>query len=76
MHDSRPNTRMPSLLSQLSSTEGVANSSFVTELPDNPNVEPVSAEVRGRTAVCIRNLEKTFSPRGKKPVKAVDGMLH
>lgn len=41
----------------------------------NPDVEPVSAEIQNRTAVHIQNLEKTFSPRGKKPVKAVDGML-
>lgn len=45
------------------------------DLPANPDIEPVSAEVQARTAVHIKNLEKTFSPKGKKPVKAVDGIV-
>lgn len=69
-------TRITSLFWQMSSAEGIGNLAYVSELPDDPNVEPVSAEVREKTAVRIRNLEKTFNPRGKKPVKAVDGMLH
>lgn len=52
-------------------SEGVPNSGYVSDA--NPDVEPVSAEMQDRTAVHIQNLEKTFSPRGKKPVKAVDG---
>lgn len=57
---------------KLSSTEGVDNQVFSTEAPENPDVELVSAEMKQRTAVRIRNLEKIFSSRGKKPVKAVD----
>ena len=59
-----------------STSEGVDNLSYSSPLPENPDVEPVSSEVQQRTAVCIRNLEKTFNPRGKQPVKAVDGRLH
>lgn len=57
---------------KLSPTEGVNNQTFSVELPDNPDVELVSDEMKQRTAVRIRNLEKIFSSRGKKPVKAVD----
>ncbi|XP_071532999.1 cholesterol transporter ABCA5-like [Panulirus ornatus] len=44
-----------------------------TEPPANSDVEPVSSELCGKIAVCIRNLKKTYHPSGKEPVKAVDG---
>ena len=42
-------------------------------IPDSPEVEPVSADLQGKAAVRIRHLQKTFHPRGKDPVTAVDG---
>lgn len=43
------------------------------EIPSSPDLEPVSAELRKKVAVRIRNLRKTYYSRGKEPVKAVDG---
>lgn len=42
----------------------------------NDDVEPVSQELKGKEAVIIRDLSKTYSTgRGKDPVYAVKGSL-
>lgn len=44
------------------------------EIPSNPDIEPVSVEQRKKVAVRIRDVKKTFYPRRKDPIKAVDGV--
>lgn len=50
------------------------NHAFDTdEIEPNPDLEPVAKELKAKAAVRIRNLKKTFHPKGKDPVHAVDG---
>ena len=52
------------------------NYSFDSDaLQSNPDVEPISDELKGKVAVRIRKLKKTFHPKGKEPVHAVDGEI-
>ncbi|KAG0725814.1 ATP-binding cassette sub-family A member 5 [Chionoecetes opilio] len=60
-------------LDNLSNAEDCDNSAYVSDPGSSADVEPVSAEMKERTAVRIRNLEKIFYSRGKAPVKAVNG---
>ncbi|XP_068227005.1 cholesterol transporter ABCA5-like [Palaemon carinicauda] len=51
------------------------NSGFEDDaIPESPDLERVSAELKGKAAVRIRHLKKIFHPRGKNPVTAVDGI--
>ncbi|XP_047474330.1 phospholipid-transporting ATPase ABCA3-like [Penaeus chinensis] len=60
---------------QMSSLTSSNNLGFDTEeIEPNPDLEPVAKELKMKAAVRIRNLKKTFHPKGKDPVHAVDGI--
>lgn len=60
---------------QMSNLTSSNNLSFdYEEIEPNPDLEPVAKELKGKAAVRIRNLKKTFHPKGKDPIYAVDGI--
>ncbi|XP_076036096.1 ATP-binding cassette sub-family A member 9-like [Oratosquilla oratoria] len=61
-------------MQQVSHLDAADNNGCGLDGEANPDFEPVSVDLRGKEAVKLSNIQKTFKSRGKEPVQAVKGV--
>ncbi|XP_076036080.1 cholesterol transporter ABCA5-like isoform X2 [Oratosquilla oratoria] len=61
-------------MQQVSHLDVADNNGYELNGEANPDFEPVPVDLRGKEAVKLDNIQKTFKSRGKEPVEAVKGV--